>query len=228
MNNKNIYVMSDIHGYYEYFLKMLKLIDFNKNDILYILGDVADRGPDGIKMYQYIMEHDNIHLIRGNHDEMFLQSILEEKQGIKYYTKPLWLSNGGNTTYESFVKLDEDEQDKIIDFISKTSLYEEIEVGNENYILVHAGINPKDFEKPLNEHDKDDLLWIRKEFIYNKIPIDKTIVVGHTRASTFTDYDKIFQHENKVFIDCGIYCIDLFNHGYLGCLRLNDKQEFYI
>ena len=39
------YVMSDIHGEYEKYLKMLDLIGFRDEDELYVLGDVIDRGP---------------------------------------------------------------------------------------------------------------------------------------------------------------------------------------
>ena len=36
------YVMSDLHGCYEEFIKMLELIDFSDKDELYILGDVIE------------------------------------------------------------------------------------------------------------------------------------------------------------------------------------------
>ena len=41
-----IYVMSDLHGQYNAFLKMLELINFTDEDELYILGDIIDRGPN--------------------------------------------------------------------------------------------------------------------------------------------------------------------------------------
>ena len=41
------YVMSDFHGRHDLFLRMLEKISFCEEDTLYILGDVADRGPDG-------------------------------------------------------------------------------------------------------------------------------------------------------------------------------------
>ena len=44
------YAMSDIHGCYDKFAAALEKISFSSNDILYILGDVVDRGPDGIKI----------------------------------------------------------------------------------------------------------------------------------------------------------------------------------
>lgn len=40
------YVMSDIHGMAELLEKMLRKIAFSPADMLYILGDMIDRGPD--------------------------------------------------------------------------------------------------------------------------------------------------------------------------------------
>ena len=37
------YVMSDIHGCYEQYLKLLGLIGFSDGDDLFVLGDVVDR-----------------------------------------------------------------------------------------------------------------------------------------------------------------------------------------
>ena len=42
------YVMSDIHGEADRFSAMLETIHFSSQDTLYILGDVIDRGPEGI------------------------------------------------------------------------------------------------------------------------------------------------------------------------------------
>ena len=53
----SIYVMSDMHGLYDRYLKMLELIRFSEEDELYILGDMIDRGPDGIPILLDMMEH---------------------------------------------------------------------------------------------------------------------------------------------------------------------------
>lgn len=45
-----IYVMSDIHGHQEAFDDILSQIQLSDHDHLYILGDVIDRGPDGIEL----------------------------------------------------------------------------------------------------------------------------------------------------------------------------------
>lgn len=43
-----IYVMSDIHGQKRRFDSVMKQINLQPDDTLYILGDVIDRNPDGI------------------------------------------------------------------------------------------------------------------------------------------------------------------------------------
>ena len=65
-----IYVMSDIHGCYDEYIKLLDLIHFNDKDTLYVLGDVIDRGPYSIKVLQHMMMYSNIIPIIGNHEYM--------------------------------------------------------------------------------------------------------------------------------------------------------------
>ena len=44
-----IYAMSDIHGQYELFRNLMEQIPLGKDDTLYVLGDVVDRGPDSME-----------------------------------------------------------------------------------------------------------------------------------------------------------------------------------
>jgi serine/threonine protein phosphatase 1 len=46
-----IYVMSDIHGQKRRFDSVMKQINLQPEDTLYVLGDVIDRNPDGIKIF---------------------------------------------------------------------------------------------------------------------------------------------------------------------------------
>jgi hypothetical protein len=64
------YAISDIHGMFEKYESMLKLIGFSEMDELYIIGDVIDRGIDGVKILQDIMKRPNVHVIMGNHELM--------------------------------------------------------------------------------------------------------------------------------------------------------------
>lgn len=63
-----IYIMSDIHGQYNRFKNLLHQLNLQNEDKLYILGDVVDRGPQPIKILQYMMKHQNIIPIIGNHE----------------------------------------------------------------------------------------------------------------------------------------------------------------
>ena len=69
------YVISDIHGCYTEFLKLLDKIGFCDEDELYVLGDAMDRGPEPIKVIRDLMDRPNVTYILGNHDDMMLQSL---------------------------------------------------------------------------------------------------------------------------------------------------------
>ena len=72
------YVMSDIHGQYKSFLKMLDLIRFGEEDTLYVLGDVIDRGPDGILILEHLMKMENAQMFMGNHELLMLDALKNE------------------------------------------------------------------------------------------------------------------------------------------------------
>ena len=72
------YVISDLHGCYEDYIKMLDLIKFAKEDELYILGDIFDRGNEALEIYEHIVANKNIYLIKGNHEQLVENYFKEE------------------------------------------------------------------------------------------------------------------------------------------------------
>lgn len=60
------YVIGDLHGMYGTYLDAINSI--NDEDTLYVLGDVIDFGPRGIKILQDMMKRPNIRLILGDHE----------------------------------------------------------------------------------------------------------------------------------------------------------------
>lgn len=70
-----IYAISDLHGQYGIFEKLLEVIDFSDDDYMYVLGDAIDRGPDGIRILQRIMSSPNMDLLIGNHEFLMLNSV---------------------------------------------------------------------------------------------------------------------------------------------------------
>lgn len=62
------YVVSDLHGQYRIFLKLLEMVDFSENDQLYMLGDAIDRGPEGLNILQHVKNATNMDMLIGNHE----------------------------------------------------------------------------------------------------------------------------------------------------------------
>lgn len=68
------YAVGDIQGCFEEFKEGLKLINFDKSkDFLWIAGDLINRGPDSLKVLNYIISiKDSVHIVLGNHDLHYL------------------------------------------------------------------------------------------------------------------------------------------------------------
>ena len=224
-----IYVMSDLHGCYDKYMKMLGKIQFGENDTLYILGDVVDRGDGGIKILQDMMTRRNVIPLRGNHDYLAHQLLnIISRSGDMYDDKfvemyQLWMLDGGGPTCDAFMDLPAEQQKRILAYLNSFLIYDEVEAGGNNFFLSHT---VPEKERMLKF---DSLLW--QEFIvgepeYEKeyFP-DKYVVTGHTPTG-FIDENytgKIFKGNNHIAIDCGA----VFDNP-LGCICLDTLEEFYV
>lgn len=224
------YIMSDIHGEYQMFLKMLEQIDFSDNDTLYILGDVVDRGPEPIKILQYIIDKPNIVLLRGNHEEMMLDALAlqNNKEFVSTINSRLWMRNGGFVTVDQFLELPFEEQKRIYEYVKNTKLFEIV----DNNLLVHAGIpmTLKTFEdddeliKFLKHVSKDDLLWDRDMVENEEYYLDYYyIYCGHTPTLHLHNSNKIYKTKGFAVIDGGA----CFAPGILICVCLDNNNVYY-
>lgn len=132
----------------------------------------------------------------GNHEDMAIRAI--ESNGIEQ-----WFMNGGRNTVRSYTQnkafVDDD-----LDFFKSLPLYYE----TDNYIFVHAGLDP---EEPLLENnERDTLLWIRDDWLDCDY-VGKPVIYGHTPARTVTWDPK----GKKIGIDTGAV-----HWGTLSCLEL--------
>ena len=63
------YAIGDIQGCFDEFQNLLKLINFGKNDQLWLCGDLVNRGPKSLQTLRFIKElGDQVHCVLGNHD----------------------------------------------------------------------------------------------------------------------------------------------------------------
>ena len=216
------YVLSDLHGQYNKFMDMLKLIKFNDNDKMYILGDIFDRGPDPLKILDYIICRKNIDFIPGNHEYMFLEFY-------NTYDARLWSYNGGKTTMTQLMKRGEDYLKALYDYLTKLPL---VKV-HDKFILTHAGLylpknqNQYTLQEILSLQNAEFNLWSRSNINNERQYKDYTVICGHT-PTLYVDPDQdqmsIVRRKGTIYIDCGA----TFSDGRLACLRLEDNKEFYI
>ena len=69
------YVVSDIHGNYELFVKLLKKIKFSKEDTIFVLGDLIDKGKDVDRLLNLLLVEleNNAVVLAGNHEYDFIK-----------------------------------------------------------------------------------------------------------------------------------------------------------
>ena len=224
------YVMSDLHGCYDKFIQMLKIIDFKDNDELYILGDVFDRGNKPIDILDYIISHKNIYLIKGNHEDMFYDYYINGDYN--------WIMSTLKQNQEHQMKVSFNYIENLYKYIKKLPLYKVIEVNNRKFILVHAGLEfysininkNTTVEHFLEQQNKNTLLWDRHNIISQEVFKDYITISGHTPTINIrhilgmSNSNRILFGKGNIYIDCGC-CLKV---GTLGCLRLDDMKEFYI
>lgn len=213
------YVISDLHGYpLEKFKELLEKAEFSDNDFLYILGDVIDRNGDGgVEMLCWLLEQPNVQLILGNHEAMLLSCAfvfdeitddsINAMTGDKLSLLNHYMFNGGDVTLGALralkIKSPEAISD-VLDYLHDTPLYEAITVGENDFLLVHAGLDNFSPDKKISEYSSHDLIWSRPRL--DKEYFDDIItVLGHTPTMHYgTMYKgKIIKTKTWINIDVG-------------------------
>ena len=232
-----IYAASDLHGCsVESFLGLLDQADFSEKDFLYILGDVIDRGKYGAELLCWITQQSNVQLLLGNHEDMLLncaflfdevtEENLEKLTQDQLFWLRNWMRNGAAPTIAGFRKLlaeDPELVEGILEYLREAPLYECLEVGGTEYILVHSGIGNFRRRKMLKNYSRHDLLWERPAPDVRYYP-DKMVIFGHTPTAFYGEEyrGREFRTDTWICIDAGAA---------MGespmLLRLDDKKAFY-
>ena len=216
-----IYCMSDIHGEIDRFHDMLKLIEFSEDDTLYVIGDVIDRKPNGVDILQEIIASPNIVMLRGNHEQMCLDTLGRNNT---YGSRQLWKNNGGSSTYRELVyHTTQIGRDQTLKFISDMPTNLDIQVDGRKFHLVHGWPS----------YNEEDQLWNRPWDGEGKTwDDDTTVIIGHTPTIYLTKdkSDAPFQiyHDPDGWIDIDCGCGNETSRRRLACLRLNDMKEYYV
>lgn len=232
-----IYAVSDLHGFpLDKFKKFLNQINFTKNDFLYILGDVIDRGSDSVKLLFWIARQANMQMLLGNHEQMLLNSkfIFDEITEVSannlttndMSALSLWIANGAEPTLAELKRIktySPELIDDILSFLEELPLYETVSTDYGDFILTHAGLGSFNSEKKLSEYTAKELIWARPK-ISDRYFSDITTVFGHTPTANYADEYKglILRTDTWINIDTGA----AFGEN-PAIIRLDDLKEFY-
>lgn len=239
------YVMSDIHGNLRRFRSILRQINPKSEDTLYILGDVIDRHPHGIKILREIMAMPNAKMLLGNHEYMMLRAIGEPYDGPQDIQDcdprdllRVWYRNGGDVTHHFWKHTRLAVRAEILDYLKALPLNMDIVVGGKTYKLVHAASLDR-YEEYVPEGKSRETrthfaVWNRDASLDNA-RLDGYLIFGHTPTCHITLDNPmcIWREGYRIGIDCGSGRPDtqLVSWqpvcGRLACLRLDDMKEFY-
>ena len=188
------FTVGDIHGRFEALKDVLKKSKFDyEEDILIVLGDIADGGHNTSQVVDELSKIKNLIFIIGNHDKYYMDFIFKGK------TANEWINQGGANTLNNYggkvipnrniggipimldingVKIPKSHAE----FFTKGVYYFKF----NNMLFIHGGFNPKE---AIENQDPQLLMWDRELIHY----ADKEIIKG---------YDKVFiGHTSTQYIE---------------------------
>lgn len=236
-----IYVMSDIHGNMRRFKSILNQINLQLDDTLYVLGDVIDRHPDGIRILRKLMSMPNVKMLLGNHEYMMLRAIGRPFDTYEIMSDvymedqlELWYQNGGHITHQHWKRLKKDLREEIVQYLHSLPLNYDITINGVHYKLVH-GAPTEEYEYFRRSYPNPThfSVWKRWRF-FEEQHGNYILIFGHTPTIeyTFSEVMHIWIGNRRIGIDCGSGFPEKPIHPYseygrLACLRLDDMKEFY-
>jgi serine/threonine protein phosphatase 1 len=229
-----VYAVGDIHGSAHLLEALLERITADAaapdhpapaRKLLVFLGDYVDRGLESPRVIDMLLAgpppgFEQVCLM-GNHEEAMFGFLEDIKIG------PMWLRNGGGETLLSYgvtlpsmvgaerleaarLMLRERLPASHLAFLKGLALFHV----EGDYLFVHAGVRPK---VALADQHRNDLLWIRDEFLSSRADLGHVVVHGHTIAAAPE------VRPNRIGIDTGAYAT-----GILTCLVLEGAERRFL
>ena len=169
------YVYSDVHGHRATLERALERVSPSEQDRFFCLGDMIDRGPDPLGVIAITRALPNVCVLKGNHEDLMLRALRGADQVEMSMCAMDWAMNGGSTTSDALEALDDEDASMVVDWVERLPCWAQVRVGERDYILTHAGIDPWRVEVPaawdegsierlMAAQRPDDLLWIRDDF----------------------------------------------------------------
>lgn len=226
------FVIGDIHGEYQKLQDALDKAEVDyENDKVIQLGDIVDRGVDPFKCIDILLKFKNITFIRGNHDQMFIEWLEDQRNGFGGH-------HGSDITYRCWRSLSDEKKELYKDLFTNRMV--DYHIDDKKRFYVHAGFNRHYF---IADQSNTNLLfhWDRDFLLaamsYKNMSQDiaeypfrikdgfKEVYVGHTPTQYFKTNVPILCGGDKVWVvDTGAGKFG--SKGYVTVMDVDTKQ-FY-
>ena len=192
--DQKVWVVGDVHGCYHQFMGIIKSPLIGEDDIVILIGDIIDRGPESVKMLDWAMKNVNnggkYIMIRGNHEQNIIDDYQEliRQQNYKnqykdeagepfvdYRDLPVW---DLHCNYDFCSYMDDEglftigETEKYINWMKTLPLYIRVVMANDkSFVVAHAWFEGEllpDGQVRQLIHD-DDIMWYRDIDINDKL-----------------------------------------------------------
>lgn len=221
-----VYAVGDIHGRRDLLDELLAEIAADAEGhpedggrSLVFLGDYIDRGPESPQVIEALLQFDwpgfTPVFLMGNHEDSMLEFLDGDSNGVA------WLTYGGLETLISYgvavrrlptndgaaAELREALWTAVprrhVDFLRRCVLSHVI----DDYVFVHAGVRPG---RSLEQQARQDLLWIREEFLRAPAALPGYVVVhGHTICDAPQDLGHRIDIDTGAFVSGRLTCLVL-------------------
>ncbi len=242
---QRIIAMSDIHGHLENMQGLLEKLEYDAEDILVIVGDLVDKGPESLRTVRYIMElaaNAQIFVSEGNVEEHRLEILCDTTAGSEerfrefiHWQKKHW---GRGLLLDMLAELDISATELTLEdtpacrkrmwehFAPEIAFLRQLPtiLEMDDYLFVHGGIPTDDLES-LTETDRHT--WLKNDcFLEKGYRFSRCVVTGHWPVSLYrheeADLRPIFEYERRIICmdgGCGLKEV-----GQLNALVFPDKD----
>ena len=242
---QRIIAMSDIHGHLENMQGLLEKLEYDAEDILVIVGDLVDKGPESLRTVRYIMElaaNAQIFVSEGNVEEHRLEILCDTTAGSEEcfrefirWQKKHW---GRGLLLDMLAELDISATELTLEdtpacrkrmwehFAPEIAFLRQLPtiLEMDDYLFVHGGIPTDDLES-LTETDRHT--WLKNDcFLEKGYRFSRCVVTGHWPVSLYrheeADLRPIFEYERRIICmdgGCGLKEV-----GQLNALVFPDKN----
>ena len=143
------FVISDIHGFGNVYYSIMNYLDnISKNEEieLFINGDLIDYGLESVDILLDLKNRIEsgtfpITYLGGDHELLMYKVFKNRKKGLEVSPMDGWFMNGGYITDDNLhERLDDEEINEVVDFISNLKIYHKFEerINNKRIVLTHA------------------------------------------------------------------------------------------